>query len=488
MRLGRLAKVSLKNLTAPVAASPARNIRKRAQAIKAIAASLAIVVLVAAVFHFFGDALLNLFLRPKLEQTFSAHLPGASLHLGALRYDFWRNRLGCDSVAMTRKDGAPASAVSISLTGVHWGRLLAGKPNPAQIFSSAQLEVTDLSAVLLEAEYRIQCGHLRISAPDSEIVAQELKLQLVASDEAFFASAPFRRVRYRLAAASCTLRGVGFAELLNGQAYRAQSVELVRPVFESLVNRDKPRRPLTMSPPMPHEALAAITKSFRIDRLTITNGLIKYAARRFEGAEPGVLSFTAVQISAKEIANTAAGGQVIGLTAEGRLMDAGTMTVQLRIPVAPSTLAFHYSGKLSAIDLTRLDEYMDGAGRIQIRSGSSSEAWFDIDVVDGHAHGALRGVYQDLKVAVVDLDTGSERGVANRVATILTNQLKVRNENTPDQAGALKAGKVDYARKPEETFLQFAWLALRTGVLDLISLQASPIPQPTPEGNRDGHL
>jgi hypothetical protein len=152
------------------------------------------------------------------------------------------------------------------------------------------------------------------------------------------------------------------------------------------------------------------------------------------------------------------------------------MTVQIRIPVAPSTLAFHYSGKLSPMDLTRLDEYMGGAGRVQISSGSAGEALFDINVVDGHAHGALRGLYRDLQVTVVDRDTGSERSVTNRIATILTNQLKVRNENTPDKAGALKAGKVDYARKPEETFLQFAWLALRSGVMDLVSLQASPIP------------
>jgi hypothetical protein len=434
------------------------------------------VVLFATVFHFSGDVLLNRFLRPKVEQAFSAHLPGYSLHLGALRYDFWSNRLRCDSVAMTRADGAPASAGPISATGVHWGRLLVGKPNPAQIFSSAQLEVTDLSAVLPEAEYRVQCGHLRISVPDSVIAAQALTLQLVVSDQTFFASAAFRRVRYRLAVPSCSLRGVGFAELLNGQAYRVQAVELADPVLESLINRDKPRRPLTESPPMPHEVLAAITKPFRIDRLTITDGLIKCAARRFEGAEPGVLTFTAVQISAMEIANVAGGGQAIALVAEGKLMDAGTMTVQMRIPAAPTTLAFQYSGKLSAMDLTRLDEYMNGSGAIQIRSGRASEASFDIDVAGGHAHGTVRGAYRDLQVTVVDRDTGSEKGVANRAATILTNYLGVRKENTPDQAGALKAGKVDYARKPEENFLQFAWLALRSGVFDLVNLPASPIP------------
>jgi hypothetical protein len=188
---------------------------------------------------------------------------------------------------------------------VNWGRLLVGTRNPAQIFSAARLEVTDLSAGLPNAGYRVQCGHLHISVPDAEIVALALTVQPVASDEAFFAAAPFRQVRHRLAVASCSVRGVGFAELLNGQAYRARSLELAGPVFESLVNRDKPRRPVTESPPMPHEALAAIAKPFRIDRLTITDGLITYAARRFEGAEPGVLTFSAVQMSAQEIANVA---------------------------------------------------------------------------------------------------------------------------------------------------------------------------------------
>jgi len=443
--------------------------------LRVIVGSLAMVVLLAAVFPFSADLVLNRFLKPKLEQAFSAHLPGSSLQLGALHYDFWADHLGCDSVVLNRKGGAPASAGSVALTGVHWGRLLVGKPTPAQIFSSARLEVTDLSAVLPTKEYRIQCGHLSVSVPDSAVTAQALALQLAISDEAFFAAAPFRRVRYRVGVASGALRGVNFAELLNGQAYRAQSLELTGAVVDSLSDREKPRRPVT-NVPLPQEMLAAITKPFRLDRLTITDGQITYAARRHEGSEPGVLTFNGVQINAKEIANAAAGGQAIDLTGEGRLMDAGTLTVQMRLPVAPGTLAFHYAGKLSAMELTRFDEFMEGAGRVRIRSGSVSEAWFDIDVMGGHAHGTVRGMYRDLHVKVVNGDSGSEKGAVNRVATVLVNAVKVRNENAPDKAGVLKAGKVDYARKPEDSFLQFAWYAIRAGILDLVSLEARPIP------------
>jgi len=221
MRLGRLAIVSLKNPTEPLAAPPARNMRKRRLGFKALAWSLAIVVLFATVFHFSGDALLNRFVGPKIERAFSAHFPGFSLHLGALRYDFWSNRLRCDSVAMSRADGAPSTAGSISATGVHWERLLVGKPNPAQIFSSAQLEVTDLSAVLPGAEYRVQCGHLRISVPDSAIAAQTLTLQLVVSDETFFASA----------LSTCTLSAGGPILLPAGRGFRrvAQRPGVSRP-------------------------------------------------------------------------------------------------------------------------------------------------------------------------------------------------------------------------------------------------------------------
>jgi hypothetical protein len=33
----------------------------------------------------------------------------------------------------------------------------------------------------------------------------------------------------------------------------------------------------------------------------------------------------------------------------------------------------------------------------------------------------------------------------------------------------MKEGEVNYTRRPEDEFLQFAWFALRSGVLDVIS-------------------
>ena len=83
--------------------------------------------------------------------------------------------------------------------------------------------------------------------------------------------------------------------------------------------------------------------------------------------------------------------------------------------------------------------------------------------------GRLRAIYKDLEIALLDKQTGSETGAANRVASFFANALKIRKANTPEGSGSVKEGQVSYTRRPEDEFLQFAWFALRTGVLDIIS-------------------
>jgi hypothetical protein len=151
-------------------------------------------------------------------------------------------------------------------------------------------------------------------------------------------------------------------------------------------------------------------------------------------------------------------------------MDAGTLKVLMSIPITPPDFSLHYSGSLSAMDLTRLDAFLDVAGHTRIKSGRAQEAAFEIDVTAGQASGRVRAIYQDLVIAVLDKRTGTEKGFDNRVASFLANVLKIRNSNAPDASGSMKEGKVNYTRRPEDRFLQFVWSALRSGVLDVISL------------------
>ena len=430
---------------------------------------LAALLLVAALLLFaFRGAILNGYGKQKAEQAFAQAHPGCVLRIGELDYALRAHCLVAQSVTLSTTNAA-LQAGRVALTGVRWTRLLWGTTALAEVLAQASLDVTNLSAEFPQAHYGLRCARLRASVPGSELMAEGTELKPLIEDDAFFAAHEFRAPRFHVIAPECRVSGLALGELLQGKSCRARSVHFARPSFDALVNRDKPRGPFVESPLMVHEALAAIPLPVQVDTLTLTNGHLTYCERVVAGAVPGVLTFGGVSMTVEGLANRGVAPAAIHLRAQGDFMNAGVLKVLMEIPVNSPDLSFHYSGSLSAMDLPRLNAFLDIAEHTRIKSGHAQEAVFDIVVTAGQARGQVRAIYQDLVIAILDDQTGTEKGLGNRVASFLANAFKVRNANAPDASGAMKAGKVDFTRQPEHEFVQFAWFALRSGVLDVIS-------------------
>jgi hypothetical protein len=305
--------------------------------------------------------------------------------------------------------------------------------------------------------------------PGAELIAEETELRPLVEDAAFFAANDFRMTRFRMVVPECRMAGLAWGDLLQGNSYRASSIDFTQPSFEALVNCDKPVKPFLTSPLMVHEALGLLREPLRVDHLRITNGRLTYSERMFLDSAPAVLTFGAVDFSVEGIANRGDATAAIQIQAQGELMDAGTLKVRMSIPITPPDFSFHYSGSLGAMDLTRLNAFIDLTQHIRIKSGTAEAAAFDIQVVAGVARGRFQGGYRDLQVAVLDKETGSESGLDNRVTSFLANVLKVRTANRAEGAGAMKEGQVNHARQPADAFLEFVWAALWSGVRDAIT-------------------
>ena len=406
--------------------------------------------------------------RARFERAFAEAHPGCVLEIGDMHYALIANRLDAQSVTLSTPN-AMLKAGRISLTGVGWARFGRNTAALADVFAHARLEATNLAAEFPQSHYGIRCARLQASVPDSELIAEGTELRPLVGDEELFAADAFRTTRFHVVVPECKVLGLAYDELLRGTSYRARSIHLSRPSFDALVNRDKPARPSAKPPLMAHEALAAIRQPLQVDSLSITNGGLRYCEQVAAGAAPGVLTFAAVSASVEGIANHAGASAAIQLQAQGNLMDGGVLKVRMTIPVAPPDFSLHYSGSLSAMDLTRLDAFLDIAEHTRIKSGTAQEVEFDINVVAGRARGRVRAIYKDLVIAVLDKQTGTENGLGNRLASLLANVLKIRNSNSPDASGLMKEGEADYTRRSKDNFLQFAWFALRSGVLDVIS-------------------
>jgi hypothetical protein len=428
----------------------------------------ALVLTVAVIILVFGGAILNRYGKAKAERAFAEAHPGYALRIGELDYAVGANRLVAQSVTLTATN-TTLKAGRISLTGVRWARLLWGAAALADVLAKASLDATNLDVEFPQTHYGMRCARLRASVPGSELIAEGTELGPLAGDEAFFAAHAFRTPRFRVVLPECKVLGLAYGELIQGTSYRARTIHFSRPSFDALINRDKPPEPFVKSPLMVHEALASIPQPLQIGSLSITNGDVRYCERLAVGADPAVLTIGAVSLSVEGIANRGAATAAVQLRGQGDLMNAGTMKVLMSIPITSPDFSFHYSGSLSAMDLTRLDAFLEIAEQTRIKSGSAQEGGFEIDVTGGQARGRVRAIYRDLEIALLDKQTGNEKGVANRAASFFANVLKIRNANTPEGSGSSKEGQVNYTRRPDDEFLQFAWFALRTGVLDIIS-------------------
>jgi hypothetical protein len=418
---------------------------------------------------FFPDPLVNRFIKPKMIKAFAEAYPAYSISIADMNYSVFENRFVLKSVALNAVDSSFASHVgSISVNGIGWMHLLRGGKLESNDFANSVVNAQDIELNFPQSQYALRCGLLHVSAPDSEIIVEDLKLHPLGDDEQFFAESEFRKTRLQLVAPHARIMGLACLELLQGKSYRTQSIQIHDAFFDILVNKEKPCAIDSSSSLMPNEILSSIKRTLQIDSLSILNGRLNYGERYDAGAKPALITFDSMQVSAEGIANSIGLDAALVIHAQGNFMHAGMMKVLMSIPVASPEFSFQYSGSLSGMDLSALNPFLEPAEQIRIKSGVLQEATFEIHVVSGKASGNLRAVYTDLTFAVINKERQSEKGFFNVIASFIANKFKIRGTNVPDYTGSIKIGEVNYEQTSDNSFIQFLWFALRTGVRDVI--------------------
>lgn len=416
----------------------------------------------------FGNMILNGYGKRRVQQAFAAGHPGSTLQIGKLSYAIGASRLDAQSIALSTTSSS-FKVGRISLAGIRVAPILRGKATLADILAKASLDAANLDVEFRGPHYGIRCMRLRASVPNSDLVAEGTDFSPMAGDEAIYIAHATRTTRYRVFMPEFRVSGLAYGELLQGKSYRARSVHLIRPTFDAFSYHYTPAGPFKKSPHMVNEALAAIPRPVQVDSFIITNGYGTFRDRVAVGAPPGMLTFTGVNLSAAGITNRGDPSAAIALRAKGKLMDAGVLEVLMTIPLNPRDFSLHYTGSLGAMDMTRINAFLDVVDRIHLNSGRAEKVDFAVDVTAGHARGSLRAIYRDLNISMLDRKSGTKEGFGNRVASFIANEFKFRDTNAPHTRNPMKEGKIDYQRKPRDTFLQYVWLALQGGVLDVIS-------------------
>ena len=395
--------------------------------------------------------------------------PAYSISIGNIKYNVFKNLLGVDSVTMIKADGTALSNVGLfSVSGISWMHLLRKRMPVANDFANAVVDVQNVVLNFPQSQYIFQCEQLHASVPDSEIVARFVKFQPSGDDEQLFAASKFRKTRYRLNVSDARVIGVAWLDMAKGNSYSARSAQIQDALLDVLVDKDKPYNYDNTMSSMPNKIFTSMKQTLRVDSLSVMNGQMKYGERFTVGAKPALIMVDNIQVQAKGIANHGGHDAAIVIRAQGNFVKAGSMKLLMTIPVESRDYSYKYSGSLSAMDIRAFNSFLEISEQIRIKAGTLQSASFEINVDSGYASGNVRAVYKDLVVAAINKETGSEKGISDRTATIIAKILKIRGTNVPDKSGLMKIGKVNFTQKPDEAFFEYSWFALRSGIQDVV--------------------
>ncbi len=454
---------------AQVPDEPTNRYSPRRIAIYAVLAVGTVAIACLVVFLLFTDTFVNELLKGRNIRNFEKSYPNYSLRIRGVGYDIWNNRLKCDSISLTPTDsGFSCTIAASSVSGIGWIQLFLGRALTPDHLANSGVDAEHFVLTFPREQYQIRCGRLHVSVGDSEIVADSFELGPIDDDKQFFAADKFRRTRYRLQVAHASMMGSTCLGLLRRDMYCGRVARLEDPFLDILTNKDKRPENDTTDPLMPYEVLSTIKAKLQIDSVNIVNGSLRYGERMSIGAPPAAITFDSMNVSIGGIANYCCDHDSTQVLAQGRFMKAGTLNLRMSIPVATQEFSLRYSGSLGRMPLTAFNPFIKVAEHVRIKSGELQSATFAVTVKSGHADGSMRAAYSDLSVAMQDEQTGSEKGILNRLTSLVANNMKIRTDNMPDESGAMKIGVVSYSRKPDDTFFQFLWFSVRSGLKDVV--------------------
>jgi len=253
--------------------------------------------------------------------------------------------------------------------------------------------------------------------------------------------------------------------------YQAKAVNLRNASIDILINKNKPSEMDSSGPLMPQEALLALEDKVTIDSVIFTNARLTYGEQFSHSSTPALLKWESVQVVAKNISNQPP-HDTISVDARGLFMEEGLMTLSIFIPIRTPDASFRFSGFVTSMPLVALSPFLEIADQIRLKSGVLRRADFSVDVNNGRATGAVWAQYEDLTVAVVDKRTRSEDGLAEQLASVISNMVKIRGTNLPDDSGSVTIGRIRYPATEDLEFFQLLWFALRNGLGDVVGFSA----------------
>jgi len=316
--------------------------------------------------------------------------------------------------------------------------------------------------------YSIRGVSAEFSSITQTASADSLFLNPLLEAPVFFDTVGYRTDRMTGSLTSVQLDGFDINTFLNSGVMKSENIFLHEPKLSMFRNKNYPRRENRSSKPLPQELLLELGIPVKMDVITIEDASVRYSEIAENSTESGYIEFTDLDsrlLNTTNIDSLIEKNSSWSMEANTRVMDNGELDVSFQFPLNED---YHtVTGRLKEMNAMDLNHALEPIASVRIESGNISSMRFEMRMDKTEAIGFLEVIYDDLKISVLDDETG-DKNIRSRITSFLANQLKIKKENAADNP---RMGAISYQREPEKSFFNYWWKSLRTGLSTSVGIE-----------------
>jgi hypothetical protein len=352
----------------------------------------------------------------------------------------------------------------LTLSGIS---LMEASENGTMPFENSSGRFRDITYYTENGLYSIQGASAQFSSMSQSASADSILLTPLLDPSDFFETVGHRTDRMTGFVRSVALDGFDITALLNVDTLISENLFIEQPELTLFRDKNYPRKENRGIKPLPQEILHELNFPVILDVVSIENASVRYSEIAENATETGYIEFTDLDarlLNTTNVDSLIAKNSNWTLQANTRVMDTGELDVSFQFPMNEN---YHtITGQLKQMSARDLNHALEPIAAVRIESGNISGLRFEMRVNKTEAVGFLEVIYDDLKISVLDGETG-DKNLRSRITSFLANSLKIKKENLAENP---RMGAISYQREPDKSFFNYWWKSLRTGLKTSVGL------------------
>jgi len=331
------------------------------------------------------------------------------------------------------------------------------------LFNKIKLQTSD-------ALYAIEAKQLRYSSKSQSLIADDLKLNPVLGQQAFYKKIGYDKDRFALNFPKLEFINFRLPLFIKRNIISADTIEMTKPRVSVYKDRTAPADMRSKYGKYPQQLLSKLSFIIQVKQVKVTDGLVTYTEKNQKTKMEGKLIFQNLHGKITNLTNDdewIANNSKCIADLHGTFMDRSSIhsifTFYLNQAKGGT---FEVKADMEKVNAAELNPITLPLAQATVKSFDIKELHYYIKGNDRTGIGNLSMVYNNLEIELKKVDEDNGKITNKGLASFLVNRLVVYPDN-PMNNSERKAVNVRTERIPHKSFFNLVWKTLYASVKDI---------------------